>query len=181
MKISSWILLLGLFVLLGCSKEEQTPLPPLKKIEVPEGVVGFYSGRLPCDNCKGNVVKAELKEDSSVVFIQNIVRGSTPDSVETDTLSGRFTFDGDKLSMELSEGKVRYRFQQGSYGSLALLTGAGTVYKDQDGFKAELIRIYINPLRKTADTDTSKIADTVTLNAADTPKVADTSRARGEN
>ena len=181
MKISSWILLLGLFVLLGCSKEEQTPLPPLKKIEVPEGVVGFYSGRLPCDNCKGKVVKAELKEDSSVVFIQNIVRGSTPDSVETDTLSGRFTFDGDKLSMELSEGKVRYRFQQGSYGSLALLTGAGTVYKDQDGFKAELIRIYINPLRKTADTDTSKIADTVTLKAADTPKVADTSRARGEN
>ena len=175
MKISSWILLLGLFVLLGCSKEEQAPLPPLKKIEVPEGVVGFYSGRLPCDNCKGNVVKAELKEDSSVVFIQNIVRGSTPDSVETDTLSGRFTFDGDKLSIELSEGKVRYRFQQGSYGSLALLTGAGTVYKDQDGFKAELIRIYINPLRKAAG------ADTASSKAADTPKVADTSRAQGEN
>lgn len=181
MKISSWILLLGLFVLLGCSKEEQAPLPPLKKIEVPEGVVGFYSGRLPCDNCKGNVVKAELKEDSSVVFIQNIVRGSTPDSVETDTLSGRFTFDGDKLSMELSEGKVRYRFQQGSYGSLALLTGAGTIYKDQDGFKAELIRIYINPLRKTADADTSKIADTALTKETDTPKVADTSSAQGEN
>ena len=181
MKISSWILLLGLFVLLGCSKEEQAPLPPLKKIEVPEGVVGFYSGRLPCDNCKGNVVKAELKEDSSVVFISNIVRGSTPDSVETDTLSGRFTFDGDKLSMELSEGKVRYRFQQGSYGSLALLTGAGTVYKDQDGFKAELIRIYINPLRKTVGADTSKIADTALTKEADTPKVADTSTAQGEN
>jgi len=181
MKISSWILLLGLFVLLGCSKEEQAPLPPLKKIEVPEGVVGFYSGRLPCDNCKGNVVKAELKEDSSVVFISNIVRGSTPDSVETDTLSGRFTFDGDKLSMELSEGKIRYRFQQGSYGSLALLTGAGTVYKDQDGFKAELIRIYINPLRKTAGADTSKIADTALTKETDTPKVADTSRVQGEN
>lgn len=181
MKISSWILLLGLFVLLGCSKEEQAPLPPLKKIEVPDGVVGFYSGRLPCDNCKGNVVKAELKEDSSVVFISNIVRGSTPDSVETDTLSGRFTFDGDKLSMELSEGKVRYRFQQGSYGSLALLTGAGTVYKDQDGFKAELIRIYINPLRKTAGADTSKIADTALTKETDTPKVADTSSAQGEN
>ncbi|WP_407447663.1 copper resistance protein NlpE N-terminal domain-containing protein [Fibrobacter sp.] len=181
MKISSWILLLGLFVLLGCSKEEQAPLPPLKKIEVPEGVVGFYSGRLPCDNCKGNVVKVELKEDSSVVFISNIVRGSTPDSVETDTLSGRFTFDGDKLSMELSEGKVRYRFQQGSYGSLALLTGAGTVYKDQDGFKAELIRIYINPLRKTASADTSKIADTALTKETDTPKVADTSRVQGEN
>ena len=181
MKISSWILLLGLFVLLGCSKEEQAPLPPLKKIEVPEGVVGFYSGRLPCDNCKGKVVKAELKEDSSVVFIQNIVRGSTPDSVETDTLSGRFTFDGERLSMELSEGKVRYRFQQGSYGSLALLTGAGTVYKDQDGFKAELIRIYINPLRKTAGADTSKIADTALTKETDTPKVADTSRVQGEN
>jgi hypothetical protein len=83
--------------------------------------------------------------------------------------------------MELSEGKVRYRFQQGSYGSLALLTGAGTVYKDQDGFKAELIRIYINPLRKTAGADTSKIADTALTKETDTPKVADTSRVQGEN
>jgi hypothetical protein len=129
------------------------------------------------------VVKAELKEDSSVVFIRSIVRGSTPDSVETDTLSGRYSLEGDKLSMELSEGGVHYKFQRDSYGSLALLTGAGTVYRDQDDMKAELIRIYINPLRKTADTDTasSKAADTVTLKAADTPKVADTSRAQGEN
>jgi hypothetical protein len=159
MKVSRWILLFGLLLLLGCSKEEKAPLPPLKKIEVPEGAVGFYSGRLPCDNCKMNIVKVQLKEDSSVVFVQNIVRGSTPDSIDTDTLSGRFTMTGDKMSMELSEGKTRYNFQQGSYGSFALLTGAGTVYKDQDGFKAELIRVYINPLR-TADTvkvDTSKV------------------------
>lgn len=181
MKISSWILLLGLFVFLGCSKEEQPPLPALKKIEVSEGVVGSYSGRLPCDNCKANVVKAELKEDSSVVFIRSIVRGSTPDSVETDTLSGRYSLEGDKLSMELSEGGVHYKFQRDSYGSLALLTGAGTVYRDQDDMKAELIRIYINPLRKTAGADTSKIADTALTKETDTPKVADTSTAQGEN
>lgn len=170
MKISRWILLFGLFLLLGCSKEENTPapLPPLKKIEVPEGAVGFYSGRLPCDNCKANVVKVLLKEDSSVVFVQNIVRGSTPDSIDTDTLSGHFTMAGDKMTMELSEGKVRYHFQQGSYGSFALLTGAGTVYRDQDGFKAELIRVYINPLRPAGDTA-----------KADSAK-ADTSKGVGE-
>ena len=65
---------------------------------------------------------------------------------------GRFAMAGDKMTMELSEGKVRYHFQQGSYGSFALLTGAGTVYKDENGFKAELIRIYINPLRPAGDT-----------------------------
>ena len=163
MKISRWILLFGLFVLFGCSKEESAPatLPPLKKIEVPEGVVGLYSGRLPCDSCMANMVKVQLKEDSSVVFIRSIARGSTSDSIDTDTLSGRFTMAGDKLSMELSEGKVRYHFQQGSYGSFALLTGAGTVYKDQDGFKAELIRIYINPLRTADDTTKADSAKAV--------------------
>ena len=170
MKISRWILLFGLFVLFGCSKEESAPaaLPPLKKIEVPEGVVGFYSGRLPCDSCMANMVKVQLKEDSSVVFIRSIARGSTPDSIDTDTLSGRFTMAGDKMTMELSEGKVRYHFQQGSYGSFALLTGAGTVYKDQDGFKAELIKIYINPMRPAGDTA-----------KADSAK-ADTSKAVGD-
>ena len=170
MKISRWILLFGLFVLFGCSKEESAPapLPPLKKIEVPEGVVGFYSGRLPCDSCMANMVKVQLKEDSSVVFIRSIARGSTPDSIDTDTLSGRFTMAGDKMTMELSEGKVRYHFQQGSYGSFALLTGAGTVYRDQDGFKAELIRVYINPLRPAGDTA-----------KADSAK-ADTSKGVGE-
>ena len=102
MKMSRWILLFGLFLLLGCSKEESAPapLPPLKKIEVPEGAVGFYSGRLPCDNCKAKVVKAQLKEDSSVVFIQNMIRGATPDSIDTDTLLGRFTMAGDKMTMD---------------------------------------------------------------------------------
>ena len=169
MKISRWILLFGLFVLFGCSKEESAPapLPPLKKIEVPEGVVGFYSGRLPCDSCMANMVKVQLKEDSSVVFIRSIARGSTPDSIDTDTLSGRFAMAGDKMSMELSEGTVRYHFQQGSYGSFALLTGAGTVYKDQDGFKAELIRIYINPLRTAGDTKTSDTVKTDSVKAVE--------------
>jgi hypothetical protein len=95
--------------------------------------------------------------------------------VETDTLSGRYSLEGDKLSMELSEGGVHYKFQRDSYGSLALLTGAGTVYRDQDDMKAELIRIYINPLRKTADTALTKETDTVPS------QIADTSSAQGEN
>ena len=159
MKYIGWISLLMFLFFLGCSKEEPAPLPPLKKIEVPEGVVGLYSGRLPCDNCKASVVKVQLKEDSSVVFVQNIVRGSTPDSIDTDTLFGRFTLTGDKMLIDLSEGKVRYNFQKEPYGSFALLTGAGTVYRDQDDMKAELIRIYVNPLRTPADTTTGDSAE----------------------
>ncbi len=154
MKYIGWIFLFVVLLFLGCSKEEPAPLPPLKKIDVPEGVVGLYSGRLPCENCRANIVKVQLKEDSSVVFVQNIVRGSTPDSIDTDTLLGRFSLTGDKMLVDLSEGKVRYNFQREPYGSFALLTGAGTVYRDQDDMKAELVRIYVNPLRTPADTAT---------------------------
>ena len=143
-----WTSLLLALLFVGCSKEEPASLPPLKKIETPEGVVGLYSGRLPCDRCRANMVKVELKEDSSAVVVQSIVQGATPDSIQTDTLQGNFSLSGDKLTMVLSNGQIRWVFQKGSYGSFSLLTGAGTVYTDQDGFKSELIRIYTTPKKE---------------------------------
>lgn len=97
------------------------------------------------------MVKVELKEDSSAVVIQNIAMGTTQDSIQADTLQGTFSLSDDKLTLVLSNGQVRWIFQKGSYGSFSLLTGAGTVYTDQEGFRAELVRIYTNPLRKKVD------------------------------
>ena len=154
MKKLTWLLLSVAVLFVGCSKDEPAPLPPLKKIETPEGVVGLYSGRLPCDSCKANMVKVELKEDSSAVVVQSIALGVTSDSIQTDTLQGTYSLSGDKLTMELSNGLVRWVFQKGSYGSFSLLTGAGTVYTDQEGFKAELIRIYTAP-KKVLDSTTT--------------------------
>jgi len=145
--MNKWILF-SLFVVLlfsGCSKDEPAPLPSLKKIETPEGIVGLYSGRLPCDSCKANMVNVELKEDSTAVVVQSIAQGESMDSIQTDTLQGTYSLSEDKLTMVLSNGQVRWIFQKGSYGSFSLLTGAGTVYVDQEGFKAELIRIYTAP------------------------------------
>lgn len=145
MKKLTWLLLSAAVLFMGCSKDEPASLPPLKKIETPEGIVGLYSGRLPCDSCKVNMVKVELKEDSSAVVVQSIAQGATLDSIKTDTLQGTYSLSEDKLTMVLSNGLVRWVFQKGSYNSFSLLTGAGTVYTDQEGFKAELIRIYSAP------------------------------------
>ena len=156
MKYLSWILLFGLFLFFGCSKEEPAPLPPLKKIDVPEGIVGLYAGRLPCDNCKANMVKVELNEDSTALVLQRIVTDSLETEPKIDTLHGNYSLNGDILSLNLSENSVHWKFKKGNHGSFALLTGAGTLYTDQDGFKAELIRIYVNPLRTPTDTAEGK-------------------------
>ena len=73
-------LCMGLFI--ACSEEKSEPLPDLPKVELPEGVVGQYTGRLPCDNCKARVVRMELLADSSVAVEQSSssLTKSTPSS-----------------------------------------------------------------------------------------------------
>jgi len=127
----------------GCSKEEPAPLPDLPKVELPGGLVGLYSGRLPCENCKARMVRMELQEDSSVVFEESILT----DAVKTDTIKGRFSHESGKVSIEL-ENKTRLKFLVEKSGALSMLTGAGTVYEDEDGMKADLIRIYNKPKTK---------------------------------
>lgn len=128
----------------GCSKEEPAELQALKPIELPKNTDGFYSGRLPCDECKARMVRLELAEDSSAVLVQTIVT----DSMKTDTLKGTYSVAGEILSVTLSEG-TGLKFMRDSLGNMALMTGAGTVYEDADGVKAELVRI-LKPQTKKA-------------------------------
>ena len=134
--------MLGLFLFLGCSKEEPAPLPPVEKVELPKSTTGLYMGRLPCENCKANMVQLELKEDSSATALQKIVLDSTETDPKVDTLHGTFSMNGDILSVSLSNGSILWKFKQGTHGSFALLTGAGTVYEDENGMKADFIKIY---------------------------------------
>ena len=130
----------ALALVVGCSKEEPAPLPDLPKIEVPEGLIGLYSGRLPCDNCKARMVRMVLAEDSTVSFVQTFVT----DTMKTDSLRGKFTVDSGKVSIEVENG-IHLKFLVEKSGALSMLTGAGTVYEDEDGMKADLIRIYNVP------------------------------------
>ena len=109
----------------ACSKEEPAPLPDLPKVEIPEGLPGLYSGRLPCENCKARGVRMELAEDSTLLFIQTIIT----DTVKVD--------DGLHLNFAVEK-----------YGALSMLTGAGTVYLDENGMKADLIKIITAPKKK---------------------------------
>ena len=136
----------------GCSKEEPKPLPPLEKVALPESVIGMYSGKLPCDNCKARMVRLVLAEDSSVSAVQTVVT----DSMKTDTLKGTFSVNGDVLSLSLSEGAVNMKFKRDSLGNMALLTGAGTVYEDADGMKMDLVRI-LNVSKKHSQTQSDSI------------------------
>lgn len=124
-------------ILVGCSqKEESAPLPTLKKVEIPEGIVGLYSGRLPCENCKVHYVKMTLAEDSSATIQETIITEET----KMDTLQGTFSVTPEKVVVILPENKT-WSFKVGFSGALELLTGAGTVYVDENGMKADLIRI----------------------------------------
>ena len=74
------VLLCGLF--LGCSEQKSEPLPDLPPVEIPADVFGFYSGRLPCDNCNQRIVDMDLFNDGKVVAVETILK----DSVHSDTL-----------------------------------------------------------------------------------------------
>jgi hypothetical protein len=136
-------LLAGLFslsMLAGCENEKPAPLPDLPKVELPKGLAGLYSGRLPCDNCKVRMVRMELAEDSTVSVIETVLT----DTTKTDTLQGKYTQNANVISVELGNG-VKWNFAPGNSGALSLLTGAGTVYKDENGLPADLIRIINKP------------------------------------
>lgn len=129
----------------GCSKEEPKPLPPLEKVALPESVIGMYSGKLPCDNCKMRMARMELAEDSSATVVQTIVT----DSMKTDTLKGTYAVNGDVLSLSIPDVGMNLKFKRDSLGNMALMTGAGTIYEDADGMKFDMIRILV-PMKKPA-------------------------------
>ena len=117
---------MGLF-LVGCEKEgEKTaPLPELPKVEIPEGVVGFYAGRLPCDNCKALMVRLTLGEDSSATAVKTLVT----DSMKVDSLKGSYSVLNETLSVALSEGSVKWNFKLDATGNLVMLRVRGRFTK----------------------------------------------------
>ena len=127
----------------ACSKEEPAPLPDLPKVEIPEGLPGLYSGRLPCENCKARGVRMELAEDSTLLFIQTIIT----DTAKVDSLKGKYSFSDGKVAVVLDDG-LHLNFAVEKYGALSMLTGAGTVYLDENGMKADLIKIITAPKKK---------------------------------
>lgn len=124
-------------VLLGCSKEEQAPLPPLEKIKLPETVAGMYKGTFPCSGCKNRVLSVNLAEDSSLTVIQTLVG----ESMKVDTLRGKYSVSAETVFVELSQGE-KWNLKRDVVGNLALLNGAGSVYEDENGLKAMLIRVH---------------------------------------
>lgn len=113
-------------------------MPPLKPVAVPEGVVGMYSGNMPCDACKALIFRAFLTEDSTA----RILRSTVNEKVEVDTLSGKFVVNGEKVSLILSDGQLKFEFLRNKMGNLSLLNGAGAVYENADGQKFDLVKIY---------------------------------------
>ena len=131
-------LLCGLFW--GCSEEKSERLPDLPPVEIPADVFGFYSGRLPCDDCKQRAIDMELKKDGSAQVVQTILK----DSVHVDSLQGTFTYADSVLKMLVSEdslGMLYWVFRRDKVGNL-VFTKSGNVYRDADGMKYVMVRFY---------------------------------------
>lgn len=128
-------ILFGLIV--GCSEQKSEPLPDLPPVEIPTDVFGFYSGRLPCDDCNQRIVEMDLSNDGKVVAIESILR----DSVKVDTLRGTFVYADSVVKVSLSDNTLQWAFKRDRVGNLALMK-FGDVYRDAEGMKAVLVRVY---------------------------------------
>jgi len=128
-------MLCGLFV--ACSEEKSEPLPELPPVEIPADVFGFYSGRLPCDDCNQRAVDIDLFNDGKVQVVQTTLK----DSVRVDTLRGTFVFADSIVKMNLSDNTIHWAFKRDRVGNLAFMK-SGEIYRDADGMKAVLVRFY---------------------------------------
>jgi hypothetical protein len=128
-------MLCGIFV--GCSEQKSEPLPDLPPVEIPADVYGFYSGRMPCDDCNQRVIDMDLLSDGKVLAVESVQK----DSVETDTLHGTFVFADSIVKVSLSDNTIHWTFKRDRVGNLALMK-SGSVYRDTDGMKAVMVRYY---------------------------------------
>jgi hypothetical protein len=128
-------MLCGIFV--GCSEQKSEPLPDLPPVEIPADVYGFYSGRMPCDDCNQRVIDMDLLSDGKVLAVESVQK----DSVETDTLHGTFVFADSIVKVSLSDNTIHWTFKRDRVGNLALMK-SGNVYRDTDGMKAVMVRYY---------------------------------------
>lgn len=154
MKIVYFLILTAGLFLVGCSKEEPAPLPPLKPVDLPTNVAGLYSGKLPCDKCKARMIRVTLAEDSSVVATETLIS----DSIKVDSLKGSYSIAGEKLSLVFAERNIRWNFKRGdASGNMVLLAGDGGVYTNADGETFDLIRIFTSPKSKESLADSASV------------------------
>lgn len=139
-------LMAALFVS-ACSEEKKEPLPDLPPIELPKSVPALYSGQLPCDDCKAKMVQMTLKDDMTVVAIQNTFKETTV----VDTLTGTYVVTDSTIKVSLSDNSVHWNFKRVGSGNLSYMTSAGTVYEDADGMTADFIKIYRPAPKKVAE------------------------------
>ena len=132
----------------GCSEEKSERLPDLPPVEIPADVFGFYSGRLPCDDCKLRAVDMDLFKDGNVQVLQTILKDSVQtakDSARTDTLRGSFVYADSVVKMLVSkdtaQGMLYWTFKRDKVGNLAFMK-SGSVYRDADGMKYVMVRFY---------------------------------------
>lgn len=143
LKIVTPVAMVALFAT-ACSEEKTEPLPDLPPVELPKELPGLYSGRMPCDDCTTKMIRMNLNEDMSVVVVQTKIQ----DTLTTDTLKGTYEVTDSTVKVSLSDNSIHWNYKRGSMGSLSYLTSNGAVYEDENGMRADLIRIFKSPVKK---------------------------------
>lgn len=145
--------LAAIWELTACSAEEKKePIPDLPPIDLPKDVPGLYSGSMPCDDCTTKMIRMVMNADSTVDVVQTKIRASA----QVDSLKGVYvvTDSAVKVTLPVTSGSadsVHWNYKRSKSGNLVYLNAAGSVYEDENGVNAELIRIFKAPAKGTQE------------------------------
>lgn len=123
-------------------KKEQA-FVPLKKIEIPDTVIGFYVGELPCDDCKKLQVKIDLDSTGKAFVEETFVRDSIfkvkSDATYTDTL--------DVVTIAFPNSNKKWQFKRKNILSLIYLDLSGEPSYMESGLPYQLLKILKRPVQ----------------------------------
>lgn len=123
-------------------KKEQA-FVPLKKIEIPDTVIGFYVGELPCDDCKKLQVKIDLDSTGKAFVEETFVRDSIfkvkSDATYTDIL--------DVVTIAFPNSNKKWQFKRKNILSLIYLDLSGEPSYMESGLPYQLLKILKRPVQ----------------------------------
>lgn len=131
----------------ACSEEKKEELPDLPAVEIPKDIAGLYSGRMPCDDCTANMIRMTLNEDSTATVVQRKIL----DTLTTDTLLGTYTVVDSTVKVTLANNSIHWNYKRNASGNLSYMTSSGSIYEDENGLHADLIRIFKSPVKTKAE------------------------------
>lgn len=123
-------------------KKEQS-FAPLKKIEIPDTVIGFYVGELPCDDCKKLQVKIDLDSTGKASVEEVFFR----DSISKVESAATYKDSLDVVTITFPNKNKKWQFKRKNILSLIYLDFSGEPSYMDSGLPYQLLKILKRPVQ----------------------------------